>query len=137
MVIAFTENNDIVLTKQYRHALGDFYLELPAGVVGPGEDPKAAAIRELAEETGYGADHFELLAKLAPSPGKIKGVWHVYLALKASKRYEVQLDPSEEIEVSAVPASEVLQMIRHGEITADTTIAPVYMACEKLGLLRK
>lgn len=137
MVLALTESREIVLTRQYRHALNEFFIELPSGLVDPGESPLEAAKRELMEETGYGAEQFELLAELAPSPGKIKGVWYVYLAQNARRLADVKLEDSEEIEVLPTPVHEVLKMIRTGAMRADTSIAPIYMACDKLGLLAK
>src|ERR1035441_9896710 len=66
VMVVITEQNQILLVRQFRPAAGAVTLELPAGHVDPGETPEQAARRELLEETGYEADHFKLLGALSP-----------------------------------------------------------------------
>src|SRR5687767_11805870 len=64
-ILCLTEDNKIVLIRQYRHGLGEVVIELPAGAVDPGEDPGETAKRELEEETGYQTNDIELVQKYA------------------------------------------------------------------------
>jgi ADP-ribose pyrophosphatase len=70
----------LVLVRQYRHARGDWTLELPAGRLKPGEEPLAAARRELEEETGLAADRWEALRPILPAPGFCSEIIHLFLA---------------------------------------------------------
>lgn len=79
-VIAITDENKIVLVEQYRKALNRSIIEIPAGKIEPGEDKELTAIRELEEETGYGAKRFTYLQSFATSPGFANEVIHIYLA---------------------------------------------------------
>jgi 8-oxo-dGTP pyrophosphatase MutT (NUDIX family) len=66
-IVAVTQKNELLLVRQFRHAVAEVTLELPAGHVEKGETPEQAARKELLEETGHAAEKFELLASLSPS----------------------------------------------------------------------
>src|SRR3974390_3773452 len=70
-IIGVTEKGEILLVRQFRHAVNRMTLELPAGHVETGETPEQAARKELLEETGYEAESFQLLARLSPSPARL------------------------------------------------------------------
>ncbi|HLP78483.1 MAG TPA: NUDIX hydrolase [Candidatus Paceibacterota bacterium] len=82
-VIAFDDAGNLLLVRQYRHGVQAETLELPSGHVEAGETPEQAARKELLEETGYVADHFELLAELSPSTGRFSNRIWCYLARNA------------------------------------------------------
>jgi 8-oxo-dGTP pyrophosphatase MutT (NUDIX family) len=69
-IIALTEQNELLLVRQFRHAVAETTLELPAGHVEKGESHEEAARKELLEETGYVGDQFELVASLSPSTSR-------------------------------------------------------------------
>lgn len=75
-IIAVTEQKELLLVRQFRHAVAEMTLELPAGHVETDETPEQAARKELLEETGYTADTFELLANISPSPARFTNrIW--------------------------------------------------------------
>lgn len=82
-VVALTPNRQLVMVRQFRHAVGGMTLELPAGHVEQGETPEQAARKELLEETGYHADTFTLLASLSPSTARFTNRMWCYFAADA------------------------------------------------------
>jgi ADP-ribose pyrophosphatase len=97
-------------------------IELPAGTLEPGEDPKACAARELAEETGYRAGRLARLLVIHPSPGILTERLVIFLAqdLEAGPP---RREAGEEIENLLVPMDEALAMVRDGRITDSKTVA--------------
>ena len=91
-IIAVTENHELLLVRQFRHAVGTFTLELPAGHVEKDETPVQAARKELLEETGYVADTFELIADLSPSPARFTNRMRCYFAANARRAPEAELE---------------------------------------------
>lgn len=84
-IVALTNDNQVVLVKQYRHGIGDVLLEFPGGVVETGEDPLLGAQRELVEETGYKATQFIEIGKIYPNPALQINTLYCYLALNAER----------------------------------------------------
>jgi ADP-ribose pyrophosphatase len=83
VILALTDAGEVVLVEQYRVPLGRNCIELPAGLVGddqPGEDPAESAARELAEETGFDADHWDDLGEYASSPGMVGETFRLFRA---------------------------------------------------------
>ena len=79
-IIPITKEGKLILVEQYRKALERTLIEIPAGKIEPGEAPEVTAVRELEEETGYGAKDFTYLQSFATSPGFADEVIHLYLA---------------------------------------------------------
>jgi len=96
-VIALTDNDEVVLVREYRHAMGDFCLGLPAGVVDAADaDPEQAARRELKEEAGFEAREWRRVARLQAEPAR-QGNWiHVFLARGLTGGLARGLEPGEE-----------------------------------------
>lgn len=122
--IVALEANHVLLVRQHRHAVGSDLLEIPAGKLDrAGEQPEACAARELEEETGYRAAHFEPLGYFFPSPGFCDERIYLFLARGLSKG--TQQDPSDEGEPITPlwqPIEEVLGKVRAGEISDSKTI---------------
>ena len=88
VILALSDAGEILLVEQYRAPLGCRCIELPAGLVGDeteGEDPLASAKRELIEETGYAADHWESFGAFASSPGALGEIFNFYRATGLTK----------------------------------------------------
>lgn len=113
-VVAVTEQREIILTRQYRHPMGRIFIDLPAGRANIGETPFEAAVRELAEETGYRAGKMQLMGKLSPFPGSLRVVQHVFFAVGLTPGTQ-NLDVGEELEVLIRPFDEVYRDVVAGK----------------------
>jgi ADP-ribose pyrophosphatase len=111
----------IILERQYRHAAGQFLLELPAGRIEPGEAPLAAARREMIEETGYRARRWTPLAKYFASPGFLGEYMQIYLA-RDIRPGEAHPEADEQIEILRVPLSEALALVAAQKIHDGKTL---------------
>lgn len=80
-VIPIMDDGKLILVEQYRKALNRSIVEIPAGKIEPGEDIEVTALRELEEETGYGANRFDYLQSFATSPGFANEIIHIFVAL--------------------------------------------------------
>ena len=128
MVLPITSKKEIIFVRQYRHAVGEFFLELPAGSFDPTkESAEVAAIRELTEETGYIPQEFRKIGILYDKPSKDTNQIHLFLAENVSKVGEQQLDITEEIEVVSIPVESVLDKIIQGEISVAGTVAALFL----------
>jgi ADP-ribose pyrophosphatase len=117
---------EIILERQYRHAAGQFLLELPAGRIEPNESPLAAAKREMIEETGYRAKRWKLLTNYFASPGFLGESMQIYLA-RDIRDGVAKPEPDEQIEVIRRPLSEVLELITANKIHDGKTLIGVLL----------
>jgi 8-oxo-dGTP pyrophosphatase MutT (NUDIX family) len=116
-IVPLTEDREVVLVRQERHGACNLSLEIPGGLVEPGEDPAAAALRELREETGYEAPEAVPLGWVHPNPAIMSNRCHLYFAPGARLVAEQEPDGREEIEVVTVPYDALGDLVRTGEIT--------------------
>jgi len=130
-VIPLLNDDTVVMELQYRHPVGEYLLEIPAGTMEPGESPLDCARRELKEETGYAAGKFVKLGKVYIIPAYSNEVIHVYIARDLTP-YEQNLDHDEIIEVVNYPLKEALQMVDEGRITDALTVLSLQMAWSRL-----
>mgnify|MGYP001803525247 FL=1 len=128
IILPITSNQEIVCVKQYRHGIGDFFIELPAGGFNPEqESAEFAAIRELEEETGYVASQVKKIATFYDKPSKDTNQLHLYLAKNVQKTGKLKLDITEEIEVILIPVDAVFDKIVKGEICVAGTVAALFL----------
>jgi ADP-ribose pyrophosphatase len=112
---------EIIFERQYRHAVGQILIELPAGRVEPGEAPLAAAKRELIEETGYRAKRWGLLTRYYASPGFLGEFMQIYLARDIREGVATP-EPDEHIEVFRLRLSEALALVEAHKIHDGKTL---------------
>jgi len=130
-IVPILNNEQILLVRQYRYAIGRELLEIPAGTLKTGEDPQTAAIRELEEETGYKTEQMKKIIEIYMAPGYTTEKIHVYLAINLQKS-KTHPDEDERIEVEPVSFSVALQKVRSGEICDAKTVCGLYRAQEFL-----
>lgn len=117
----------ILLIRQYRPAVGEALLEIPAGTLEEGEEADACAARELEEEIGYRAGRLRRMFSQYLAPGYSSEVLHAYLAEQLTRSH-AKPDEDEEIEVVPVQASEIEAMILDGRIKDAKSIAALLVA---------
>jgi 8-oxo-dGTP pyrophosphatase MutT (NUDIX family) len=130
-VLALTDDARVVLVRQYRHGSGGISVELPAGVIEPGEEPLEAVRRELVEETGYSAGDWRPLLSAQTEPARHTTRAHFFFASGAKPVAEPELDASEQIETFTVPAPELFELIERGEIVHAVHIAAILTAARR------
>jgi 8-oxo-dGTP pyrophosphatase MutT (NUDIX family) len=116
-VIAETEGGEIVLVWQYRFGTDALSLEIPGGVIDPGEAPEAAALRELREETGYEASSIELLSVVEPNPALQNNRCYTYVARGVKATGTTAFDDLEDLEVALVPRRDLPALLDSGHVT--------------------
>ena len=128
IILPITCDREVVFVKQYRHAIGDFFIELPAGGFNPEQESgEFAAVRELEEETGYVASKVKKMATLYDKPSKDMNQIHLFIAENVKKTGKIKLDITEEIEVILIPVDAVLQKIVKGEICVSDTVSALFL----------
>ncbi len=134
-MIGITEQNELLVIKQYRHGAGIISLEIPAGTTEAGEDPKNAAVREMLEETGYQFDQIEEIAALYANPATSGNITYSYLMTGGKKVQEQDLDEHEEIDVYRIPLEEAKSMLLDNKFSQALHASALFYAFNKLGLL--
>jgi len=122
VVAAINHNDEICLLKQWRHAVGEYIWELPAGCLEPDEPPLETAKRELEEETGTLAKEWRSLGKIVSSPGFCNEVLHLYEA-RGLSRGQVNLDDAEQLEPYWLPLNTAYEMCDSATITDAKTLS--------------
>lgn len=130
-IIAITNDDCLILVKQYRKAAEDFLYEIPAGKLEVNEEPRETAMRELREETSYESNNLTYLSEFYTSPGYSDEKIHLFLA---EDLYEVNAEPEpgEFIEQIKVNIDDLIDMINKGEIVDSKTIIGIYYAKDYL-----
>ena len=132
-ILPITSDGRAVLIKQQRAGICDYTLEVPGGMVDPGEDPQIAATRELEEETGYICPALTKLISISPNPALMTNELHMYLAMDASLNPNRQHfpDATEELEVILVKQEELVPMIQKQEINHALAALTIYLGLDK------
>jgi len=130
-VAALDEQEQLYFVRQYRYALGEEVLELPAGKREQGEDPAACGLRELEEECGCKAGKFRLLTTMYPTVGYCSEVIHIYLAEELTPCRQ-HLDEGEFLSVEKIPLKTAVDMVLRDEIPdAKTQLAILKIWAQK------
>ncbi len=128
-VLPITDNGDIIFVNQFRYALNKVTLEVPAGKLEKGEDPKEAALRELSEETGLSAKNIIPMGELYTTPALIDEVIHMYIATDLTEG-EQHPDEDEFVNTLKIPLSKAVDMVMNGEIK-DSKTQTIILKAEK------
>jgi len=128
-VAAFTEDNRMILTKQYRHPLGKIVYDIPGGAIEPGETPVQSALRELEEETGYTAEKIEWIGRFSRGPSS-QAVTEIFFA-KAKRKGA--FDSKEIAQVELISFNQILQKIINGKcFDAALVVAALIINAKKI-----
>jgi len=128
-IVPVTNDNCVILVKQYRKAVNRMLLEIPAGKLEVNEEPRETAIRELKEETGYESENLKYLLEFYTSPGYTNEKIYLFLATNLIEG-EQDLDDGEYCEIAKYNIDELYKMIDRGEIIDSKTIIGINMAKE-------
>jgi ADP-ribose pyrophosphatase len=129
-VVACTDDNRVILTKQYRHPMRKIIADLPAGGIANGETPEQAALRELEEETGFTAEKLEWLGRFSWAPSNMEGCVEIFLArdLKPTGNF----DPDQIASIEMANFNDVLDGVLKGEyIDSALVIATLLISLKK------
>jgi ADP-ribose pyrophosphatase len=125
-IIPITEDQKVVMVKQYRHGSKEITLEIPGGLMDLGDTPEKAAARELLEETGYQARKYVEVGVVSPNPAIFSNRCYTFLAQNAEKVMEPMPDQTEDIEVVLIPLQDIPQLIETGKIDHAMVIIAFY-----------
>ena len=126
-VIPLTDDDRVVMVRQYRHGLGDITLEIPGGMLDAGDTPGEAASRELLEETGYEAQEWAEIAAINPNPAIFSNRCYTFLARNVRQVRVPSPDTTEDIDVVLVPLNKIPNLIRAGKIDHAIVISAFYL----------
>ena len=125
-VVALTENDEIVLIEQYRHGTQSVTIEIPGGMVDPGEEPLQTAKRELLEETGYAGENWLQIGEVFPNPAFQNNRCFSFLATNCKKVGDTNFDTTEDIFTYTRPHTEISKLVSQGKITHSLVVAAFY-----------
>ena len=132
VIVPVFDDGTVALVRQYRHAAGEYLLEIPAGTLNEGEDPMIGAVRELEEEIGVRAAHVRKMTEFYVSPGFLTEKMHVYLATGLTEVGQ-KLEADENLTIERYSFAELDAMIRDGRIVDAKTMVGVTLAAEIVG----
>lgn len=126
-VIALLPDERVLFVRQWRYGLAQTTLEIPGGVVEPGEEERLGAERELLEETGYRARTWRRLGEVHPNPAMQTNRTGTWVATDLVRVGEPEGDGEEELELVKIPLREVPERISNGEITHSLVVSAFYL----------
>ncbi len=134
--VGITESNEVVLVKQYRHAIEQVCTEIPGGVIDATDaSPEAAIRREFIEETGYTFDNVEFLGRTSPNPSTNTNWMNMFLLTGGRLTHPQSFDENEEIVVELVSLGDFVQMVLNNGIIQAMHTTTIFYALQKLGKL--
>lgn len=126
-VVALTPDRRVVMVEQYRHGSETVELEIPGGIMDPHEqDPLAAGLRELREETGYEGEQGRLIGQIHSNPAILTNTTFTVLVENCHHRHELELDHGEDLVTRLVPLDEIPELIRTGKIGHSLVVVALY-----------
>src|SRR5437899_8555481 len=126
-VIALTPDQQLVMIEQYRHGSDTVELEIPGGMVDPGDaSPEATGLRELREETGYEGENARVIGQIFPNPAIMSNVCYTVLVENCRLRHPVEMDSGEDLVTRLVPVSQVPDLVAEGKIRHSLVVVGLY-----------
>lgn len=132
-IVPLTANDEIVMVKQFRHGSGRVTLEIPGGLVDPGESPAEAAVRECLEETGYRVRDAAPLGVTNPNPAIFTNALHSFVAFGATPERAIENTSSEQTEVVLVPRAELPRLLLTGAIDHALVVGTLWRYWHEFG----
>lgn len=131
MIVALTDDDHLLLIREYCAGTHDYQLGFPKGLIDPGEEPEVSAVRELKEEVGVGANQLTPLKMVTMAPAFFKASMHIFVARDL---YEEKLegDEPEELEVVRWPLAKWQELLAQPDFTEARSVAALFMAIEQL-----
>lgn len=131
--VAITDDDQVILVRQYRHAVGEEVLEIPGGCVEKGESAEEAIKRELLEETGYEFDQIEFISELYANPATATNKTYGYLATGGRKIAEQNLDSGEDLIIEFVSLDKLKELVLDNKFGQALHTSCIFYALCKLG----
>ncbi|MBL7735287.1 MAG: NUDIX hydrolase [Chitinophagaceae bacterium] len=136
--LAITEQNQVVMVRQYRHGIEQTIIEIPGGCVDDTDKNFEEAIaRELLEETGYAFSRYERLGKISPNPSTNNNWMHMYLATGGVRMKEQSLDHNEDIVVELISLEELEALVEENKIVQALHLSTIVYGLKKLAATDK
>jgi 8-oxo-dGTP pyrophosphatase MutT (NUDIX family) len=126
-VVAVTPDDQLVMVEQFRHGSNTVELEVPGGMIDPGDgSPILAGTRELREETGFEGESVDLIGRVFPNPAIMSNTCFTLLVRDCVRKFETVFDHGEDISTRLVPVREVPDLIASGRIRHSLVVVALY-----------
>ena len=136
IIMALTKNKELIMNKEYRHAIEQTILQTPGGYVD-NNNPLESAKKELLEESGYQSNQWQSLGVVIPNPPRTTTKEHLFLALNAKKVAEQKLEPAEQIETLLVPYNHIKDLFNNKDFCVPGCIVGLHRGLEVIRMSKK